>query len=68
MKISDKALKLIGHKILGDMDNATNQDAPTPATAPTPAAPPLRPKLNLQSAPKPPKALVLPFPRRDDDS
>ncbi|HHJ18145.1 MAG TPA: hypothetical protein ENJ80_15805 [Gammaproteobacteria bacterium] len=68
MKISDKALKLIGRKILGSMDSTTHQDdSPTPVKQVT-GTPPSPTKLNLQSAPKPPKAPVLPFPGRNNDT
>jgi len=65
MKISDKALKLIGRMILGNTDNASNQDGlKLPQKEYTPVNTP-RFRLNLQAPVKTVKAPVLPFRKKD---
>jgi len=54
MKISDKALKLIGRIILGDLDR---EEVATP-----------RFSLDPQAAVKTAKAPILPFPKKDDEA
>lgn len=54
MKISDKALKLIGRIILGGMDSKTNAPTHTVST----------PQTSARTA----KAPVLPFPKKDSDA
>ena len=61
MKLSDKALKLIGRHILGSMDNSTNQDDSKPTIYTRPATGNYRPRLNLRDRIRPSKAPVLPF-------
>jgi hypothetical protein len=68
MTISDKALGLIGRKILGRMDNTTHQDEIKPNPKQATAVLPSHPELKLQSIPKLQRAPVLRFPARDDDT
>ncbi|MFQ5644385.1 MAG: hypothetical protein ACE5FQ_11925 [Thiogranum sp.] len=68
MKISDKALQLIGRIILGSMDSKTNpnnQRLPLKTPYPKPAP---RFSLNLQAPVKAVKAPVLPFRKEDPES
>jgi len=66
MKISDKALKLIGRIILGSMGGRRNRNDPElTAKNPSPVNTP-RLRLNLQPAVKLLKSPVLPFRKMDD--
>ena len=61
MKLSDKALRLIGLTVLGSMDNKTNRDdSPTPANSSKPGGHG-RPRSTLEARLKTTKASVIPF-------
>ena len=67
MKISDKALQLIGRMILGTMDKTSNQDdLEIPHKKCSPVNTP-RFRLNLQAPVKTVKAPVLPFRKKDTE-
>ncbi len=61
MKLSDKALRLIGRKVLGSMDKTANQDGSKLHRDKQMPAGNTTPRLNLQT---PLKAPILPFRNR----